>query len=99
MTEWDQLARPLGGHDAGHLGAGERVSLGQLPQALDRGRRHAHRRRGGRPPVLHRLAAHVDHVDASGLVEMREAVVHQGVVHFDNGPAALAATTAVTGRV
>ena len=94
MAEGNQLARPLGRHDPGDLRAGEGITLGQLPQALDRLRRHANGGCRDRPSPLVRLPTDVDHVHAAGVVEMRELAAH-GVVFIDN---ARRPATAVTRR-
>ena len=98
MAERDQLARPLGGHDPGHFRAGERVALGQLAQAADCFRRHTDSCRRDRASPLVRLAADVDHVHTTGVVEMREVLAHPALSTSTTLDGTLAAATAVTRR-
>src|SRR5687767_8920187 len=94
MTQRDQLARPLRGHDPGDLrrserialrklaqaaSFSERIALRKLAQAASSGRRHAEARVRNGPPARDILAANVDHSDTASLVDVRE-IAHRAAL-------------------
>ena len=74
MTERDQLARPLGRHDARNLGHREHVALGHRVRRdlLVRLARHPHLPFGDSGALGLRLAADIHHPGPAGIVEMAQ---------------------------
>ncbi len=81
MAQRDQVARALGRHDGGDAGDAQHVALLGRARFDDGqgGRLHADHAGGQRHAMGLVLAADIDHVRLSALVEMGEAAVGRGV--------------------